>query len=321
VFIIKNIKSIYWRCLHLKSKYQRQWLRFKASYQYSSPKKAAGIIKKKGVSINDLSSDDLCFVYEKLNSWEDAPTLRGKKTIEKALSNIKFSNVVDDEYVGVIIETREHSALEFVVCNFVKSTGGRVQLFHGLSNTSFILNSGIGKLVSEKKVFLVRLDIDELNADFYNSLLLNEKFWSLLIGRKKIIVFQTDSLICSDSDYNLQDFYDFDYIGAWWHYRLLPNGLILDGGVGGFSLRDYNKSLDCVERFGHVNWQGGEDDFFAFHIDLLGGKVGNKKDCESFCTQNKFVKKSYAAHQLNNLSIEDQKQFLSYCPESSIIID
>jgi hypothetical protein len=108
----------------------------------------------------------------------------------------------------------------------------------------------------------------------------------------------------------------FDYIGAWWHDRLLPNGLVLDGGVGGFSLRDYKLSLEAAHRFSNINWQGGEDDFFAFHIDFLGGEVGRKSDCIRFCTQNEFLKKSYSAHQITNLNADELVKFKKYCPEA-----
>jgi len=117
----------------------------------------------------------------------------------------------------------------------------------------------------------------------------------------------------------LKDFSSFDYIGARWRNRLRLNGLVLDGGVGGFSIRDHSKSMECVKKFSIQNWQGGEDDFFAFHIELLGGRVGNRNECSKFCTQNQFLNKSFGAHKLSNLSRGEQVNFLSYCKEADFL--
>jgi len=306
---MKRLKLIYWH-----------WLYFKANYQQSSAQKAAGIIKRRGVSIAKVTANDLSFIYEKIKPWRSSATYEGKTVILNILKDAKKSAAVNDDCLGVIVETRSHPALEFVVCDFIKQTGNKVQLFHGIENIDFILNSNIGKLVIENKVKLVMLEIEALNADYYNSLFLTEKFWELIVGRKKILVFQTDSVICHNSKYSLQEFLQFDYIGAWWHDRLLPNGLILDGGVGGFSIRDYDLSIESVRRFSSHNWQGGEDDFFAFHIEFLGGKVAKKADCIKFCTQNEFLTESYSAHQIQNLNSTDLEKFLIYCPDGEKII-
>lgn len=316
MILIKIIKPIYW-----------QWLRSYASIQqfFSNfrPTSAAVTLKylsKNKLDISQISVNDIDFIYKNLKSWKDTPSVTGKKILTDILEPLKKGDAVNDDCMGVIVETRSHSALEFVVCNFVEQTGKRVQLFHGKDNTAFILNSKIGSLVKKGVVFLVKLDIDSLNADYYNSLFLSEIFWELIVARDKVIVFQTDSLICDASSYQLSDFIHFDYIGAWWHSRLIPNGLILDGGVGGFSIRNYKLSIESVRRFSNHNWQGGEDDFFAFHIELLGGKVGTKSDCIKFCTQNEFLSNSYSAHQVNNLNPEALEKFLLYCPDAEKIL-
>jgi hypothetical protein len=304
-----KLKNIYWR-----------WLYFKANYQQSSAKKVTDIIKQRGVSIAKVTTKDLSFIYKKIKPWRSSATYEGKRVISNIFKNSKNLATLDDDCLGVIVETRSHPALEFVVCDFIKQTGNKVQLFHGIENIDFILNSNIGRLVTQNKVILVMLEIEALNANYYNSLFLTEKFWELIVGRKKILVFQTDSVICHNSKYSLQEFLQFDYIGAWWHDRLLPNGLIVDGGVGGFSIRDYDLSIESVRRFSNHTWQGGEDDFFAFHIELLGGKVGKKSDCIKFCTQNEFLSESYSAHQVNNLNPEALEKFLRYCPDAEKIL-
>ncbi|MBA6295152.1 DUF5672 family protein [Colwellia sp. MB02u-9] len=316
MILIKIIKPIYWQWLRTYTSIQQ----FFANFRPTSAAVALKYLSKNKLDIAQISVNDIDFIYKNLKSWTDAPSVTGKKILTDILEPLKKDTSVDDDCMGVIVETRSHSALEFVVCNFVEQTGKRVQLFHGKENTDFILNSKIGDLVKNGVVFLVKLDIDSLNANLYNSLFLIESFWRLIVARNKVIVFQTDSVICNASSYQLSDFIHFDYIGAWWHNRLIPNGLILDGGVGGFSIRNYELSIESVRRFSNHTWQGGEDDFFAFHIELLGGKVGKKSDCIKFCTQNEFLSESYSAHQVNNLNPEALEKFLRYCPDAEKIL-
>jgi len=223
--------------------------------------------------------------------------------------------------MGVIVETRNHKDLAFVIDNFIQLSGLRVQLYHGTKNLEFILNSNIKKHINNGNVFLTNLGIEALTAPFYNALFLTEAFWLSIYGKNKIIVFQTDSLICSTSEYHLDNFHHFDYIGARWNKRQRRNGFILNGGTGGFSLRDYTKSLEVIKRFSiSTQWEGGEDDYFAFHIELLGGRVGKKSDCDKFCPQKRFNKKSFAAHNINDMDEKTRQKFLAYCPEAKFMI-
>ena len=69
---------------------------------------------------------------------------------------------------------------------------------------------------------------------------------------------QTDSLICKNSNYTINNFMHFDYIGPAWN-RKRPIGLIIDGGSGGFTLRNTKLSIDVLCNYPTDNWPGGED--------------------------------------------------------------
>ena len=51
------------------------------------------------------------------------------------------------------------------------------------------------------------------------------------------------------------------------------------------SLRDYEKTLVCLDRFPPHSWPGGEDGYYAFHFDLLGARIGRGNECSKFCIQ------------------------------------
>jgi hypothetical protein len=222
---------------------------------------------------------------------------------------------VEDAVWGVIVETREHAALENVVCQFSEKLNIGIQLFHGAANEKFIRASKISSLVDPGKVVLTSLQTEALPAAEYNALFLSTDFWNAQMGRKKILVFQTDAVLCTQSDYQLADFLDYDYIGSKWP-RQRPVGMIIDGGSGGLSLRDWHRSVECLDRFSPDLWPGGEDGYFAFHIDLVGGKVGRADECARFSSQCEFLYKSFGAHKISEMDALSLERFTHYAPDS-----
>ena len=108
---------------------------------------------------------------------------------------------------------------------------------------------------------IIFINATSITASDYNKILLSKPLW-MGIPFEKLLIFQTDSLICSNSDYSIDEFMSFDYIGSAWE-RERPIGLTIDGGSGGFSLRDTKLSLEAISKFSSDIWPGGEDGFFC----------------------------------------------------------
>jgi len=263
----------------------------------------------KKISLDEICTTHILHLYKILTKASNAPDFQSIKNIFKSHSQIVIKK--SSPIIGVIVETREHPALDTVINNVIQSVNIPVQLFHGKNNIDYIMSTPIGGLVREKKVILTQLNVDDLNAKKYNALLLSKLFWKNIIARNKILIFQTDCIICHSSDYHINDFYTFDYIGSKW-CRKRPIGIIADGGNGGLSLRDWNKTYSCLERFNPEHWCGGEDAYFAFHIELIGGKIGKGNDCAKFSTQHEFLFKSFGAHKCICLNSSDRANFLKY---------
>ena len=54
------------------------------------------------------------------------------------------------------------------------------------------------------------------------------------------------------------------------------------------TLRDKPITLECLRRFPPDPWPGGEDGYYAFHLDLMGARVGRGVECDRFSTQGRF---------------------------------
>ncbi len=286
--------------------------------QASTAKILSEKLLAKGVLPAEITSEHIMHVYQSLKNHPSAPDF---SCIKKILLQ-QAGKVIDklSPIWGVMVETRKHPAIDFVVNNFIKNAQIPIQIFHGNNNLDFIMSTTIGELVHQGKVHLTQLDIDELNANKYNALLLSKRFWRQVMGRKKILILQTDAVSCSKSDYKINDFVTYDYIGAKWR-RHRPVGLIIDGGNGGLSLRDWRMTIKCLNRFPPKHWIAGEDGYFAFHLELMGGKVGKDDECAKFCTQGKFLFKSWGGHQIVRLNKNDRAAFLNYCPEAKFMLE
>ncbi|WP_040482057.1 DUF5672 family protein [Luminiphilus syltensis] len=237
--------------------------------------------------------------------------------VSEAFAHLEFDPEPSGEPLwGVIVETREHPALHTVLHNIISHCAIPVQLFHGAENRNFIYSGPIARLIDDGQLTTTELNIRApIDLRYYNQLMLSRRFWDQILGRGKILIFQTDSMCCPGSSYRIDDFTAYDYIGSRWG-RQRPVGLTIDGGSGGFSLRDWSRSVGCLERFPPTHWPAGEDGYFAFHLDLVGHRVASMAQAGRFSTQDTFTERSFGCHQISRLPVSKQQAFLRYCPEA-----
>ena len=264
---------------------------------------------------SDLTPYDAATAFARKGALTSAADFAG---ISPLLTRLQPGTPSKALFHGVIVETREHPNLIPVIESFLVNTDMKIQIFHGEENEEFV-KTNLAEYEDTRLEF-VRLPITTLNAAHYNALMMSKEFWTAVSGRKKVLIFQTDTYACAASDYRIEDFRDFDYIGSFWP-RKRPIGITCDGGNGGLSLRDWSKTLQCLDRFPPERWPGGEDGYFAFHIDLMGCRVGKPRDCAKFGTQYRFFEKSWGAHKLSQLPTEELAEFLEYCPPAARLLE
>ena len=174
--------------------------------------------------------------------------------------------------VALIIETREHKALPFVIDSVMNQLDDdwKLQIFHGTGNANYV------KRITNRKYFdrtiTTNLGFDSLPQwPESNDLMVTEALWEQCEG-DTILYFEADSMICPNSNYKIGDFEHFDYIGGYWgnnipdlntEYTWVMNG--------GFSLRKKQYLLDCIKykRADYLKHGGNEceDYFFSACLD------------------------------------------------------
>ena len=109
-------------------------------------------------------------------------------------------------YTAIIVEPREHPALEFVLNNFVSNLSDEwnIIVFHGNKNIDFL------KKIIEKnlhtRISLINLQVDNLTINDYNNLFMKSTILYDNIPTETFLVFQTDTIIFEKHKQLINDF-------------------------------------------------------------------------------------------------------------------
>ena len=152
--------------------------------------------------------------------------------------------------VAVIVETREHKALPFVLNNVMSilPDGWGLQIFHGSNNLEYVKKVTDTELLNGKEITYTDLKIDSISADDSSlEIMLTEDFWNKVVG-ETVLYFECDTMLCPNSEYKVEDFEHFDFIGGYWGNQLemLDNDYskVMNGGL---SLRKKSYMLDIIK--------------------------------------------------------------------------
>lgn len=183
---------------------------------------------------------------------------------------------------AVIVEPRQHKYLVQVVKNIIFNIPEDtiVQIFHSDKNLKLI-QENFKTYILRGKIKLSNIKKNNLNTEQYNQLLTSKEFWNQIDG-ENVLIFQTDSCICSGNKDRLNKFLHYDYVGAPWNWR--RNKV----GNGGFSLRKKSKMLEIIAKFKRKK-NTNEDVFFSRHsINKPSLELSKKFAVESVFYQNPF---------------------------------
>ena len=215
------------------------------------------------------------------------------------------------KYTAIIIEPREHKALEFVLQNFNDNLSDDWQfiVFHGNKNKEYTENI-CKKVFIPERVRLIDLKVDNLNAHTYSGVLLEKSFYDN-IKTEYFLVFQTDSIICSNYKNTINDFLKYDYVGAPWSNN---EGV----GNGGLSLRKKSKMLEIINscKVKDENNYLMEDRVFSDGCNNITVYKPSIDEAKNFAIESVNNNKSFGLHKTYDyLNDEDINSIKGWCPE------
>ena len=136
---------------------------------------------------------------------------------------------MDNPCTAVIIEPRCHAALSYVIDNVASNLPSwQILIIHGTKNAEFVA-AIIEASPFHQRMTAKQYPFDNLSMHDYNALCVSQPLFED-IPTETFLIFQTDSMIISANREKLNQFLQYDYVGAPWDS---PPGV----GNGGFSLR------------------------------------------------------------------------------------
>ena len=141
---------------------------------------------------------------------------------------------------SVIIEDRCLPHLECLIRNTILKTPDNWN--HSVVCTRLNFKS-INQLCKRihKDIKVIQVGIPNFTQNTYNDMLLSTWFWNK-IDSENILIYQQDSFLFREG---IEEFYEYDYIGAPWLPHQTDNQLGV--GNGGFSFRKKSKMLKCLD--------------------------------------------------------------------------
>lgn len=140
----------------------------------------------------------------------------------------------------VLIEMRPFPHIEFTLRNMISKTSDNWSHTVICGNLNYTCVKQICSSISNN-IRIIQVNHDNLDPSSYSQLLTSEYFWNNLVG-EKILIYQEDSCIFNS---NIDDFLQYDYIGAPWPIGQDDNANLV--GNGGFSLRSKSVMLKVLD--------------------------------------------------------------------------
>ena len=186
--------------------------------------------------------------------------------------------------IAVIVEPRQHIYLKQVVENVIdKLIDVNVIIFHGNKNKEYILEILKDKL---DKIKLISLNTDNLTIKQYSDMLITVDFWNK-IKYERILLFQTDSIICNYDENILKECQSYGFVGA-------PTKKIreIPWQNGGFSFRRKSKMIQAIKDIKDNTYYFPEDRFFSVNkkhiVNPANWDLANRFSVETYYNEKPF---------------------------------
>lgn len=182
---------------------------------------------------------------------DDAPSTYGPPSYAPTKSQ---KNVIGDK-VAVILEDRNLTHLMPLMMHFSSILGPTWPIVLFISaNTTLSTSAPFQRAVADSRILLKYIpEGTELKTSHaVSSFLTKSWFWEQLAPANRVLLFQADSILCANSPIRVDDFLEYDMVGA-------PIGEFWGEGFnGGLSLRNRNMILDILKI---ANWTTEKDEY------------------------------------------------------------
>ncbi|KAI4240491.1 MAG: hypothetical protein L6R40_005083 [Gallowayella cf. fulva] len=230
--------------------------------------------------------------------------------------------------IATIIENRPLANLVPLVLAFsaVLGPGWPIKIFHGPQNKQLFDTSPSMQRMMESGQVTLELLPDGLNFTSHepvSAFFATPWLWEHLAPAKHVLMFQTDSILCANSLRRVDDFLEYDFIGA---PIKVPDGVNYNGGL---CLRNREKILEVLQHFTRPHNGNFEDQWFAQKLRELpkkpngepGAHLPTLEVASEFSVETIWKDKPFGMHQISRWHSEKLAELKSWCPEYQLAIE
>jgi hypothetical protein len=253
--------------------------------------------------------------------------LRPATLIQQSTSDDGFP--VRDK-VAVIVDTRPTNSLVPIITHFASVLGPEWPIIFltraSIVNTLAAVNNGsqpFRRLVNAGQVKIIELPstVPPFNYEGLSHFLASSWFWNLLSPAKHMMLFQTDSMICANSGHRVEDFLEYDFIGAAHPY-------FREAFNGGLSLRNVTLSRQIAENYNIADDVGDkgnrygkfEDVWFWDKMKGMGAHFPSREVAGEFSVDFDWSERPLGFHGIekNEQVGERLEDVYKWCPEAAM---
>ncbi|KAL8692956.1 MAG: hypothetical protein Q9218_002105 [Villophora microphyllina] len=227
--------------------------------------------------------------------------------------------------IATIMENRPLANLVPIILAFssVLGQGWPLRIFHSPQNELLLKSSPpIQRMINSGQLTLQELP-DSLEFGSHepvSAFLATPWLWEHLAPAKHVLMFQTDSILCANSNRRVDDFLDYDFIGAPIN---TTEGKTFNGGL---SIRNRETVLEVLKNFNRQENGEFEDQWFTQRMRELPARPDGKpfanlptlEIAKQFAVETIWHEKPFGMHQVSRWHPEELEKLNAWCPEYQI---
>ena len=214
--------------------------------------------------------------------------------------------------IATIIENRPLPNLVPIILHFAVMLGPDwpIRIFHSSENAALLYkSSALARLVSNGHVKLIESTLSLGSHDKVSELLTRPWFWNQLAPATHVLLFQADSILCSNSPHKVEDYLEYDFIGA----PIDPQ--YGHGYNGGLSLRNRTKMLEIIDSFDWNETRKFEDQWFYEKLQVMPSNLPPPDVACTFSVETMWYPTPLGVHQIERWQGANLAELQEWCPE------
>ncbi|KAI8915200.1 hypothetical protein DFJ77DRAFT_483388 [Powellomyces hirtus] len=217
--------------------------------------------------------------------------------------------------LAAIVENRSSRNLLPVILHFSAVLGPAwpIHVFKTPANTAqFESSAPIKRLIHSGGIVLHDLPKDAVLDTHVrvSEFLTRPWLWKKLQPASHVLLFQSDSILCGNSEHKVEDFLKWDLIGA-------PiDRKYGEGYNGGLSLRHIPTVLKVIQTFDWSETKDYEDQWFYKNMKKLpGAKLPSAEEAVKFSVETIWGERPLGYHQAQRWNTHRMPEIAQWCPE------